>query len=187
MGVGGGDYGEGLDALVFAIAAIGVGIEVADVSAFNGGPCAGRGRQTFGRWESEGQFANAAGLGEADGGSGSVADTVHRGLGLLAEADDEKAPGGETRGRMEQQRFVGTGLVFAAGEDGGRGCGNAGIGGEEHGRGLGIGPFCGLCIDGKNSQQLCRNLRKGSEREFGLHLGYCFILGAAVTPFVFFG
>ena len=43
VGFGGGGESEGLDALVFAIAAIGVGIEVADESALDGSRCAGCG------------------------------------------------------------------------------------------------------------------------------------------------
>ncbi len=117
-----------MDADVFALAAIGVGIEVADEGAFNGGACAGiagsvRPRSCGASGSANVEFANGARLGVAHGGSGGVANGVDGGFGLLAEADDEEPFGFQSGGGVEEDRLVGAGLEFAAGEH--RSCGGA--------------------------------------------------------------
>ena len=71
---------ERLHAQVFAIAAVGVGIEVADEGAFAGSARSGGPRQAFGLGQREHQFPDATGLGEPDRGPGGIADGVHRGF-----------------------------------------------------------------------------------------------------------
>ena len=79
------------DAQVLAVAAIGVRVEIADEGAF----VAARAQATAGQpsdfGQSENQFADAAGLGEADGGSGGIADAMHCRFSLLAQPDDEQS------------------------------------------------------------------------------------------------
>ena len=75
------------------------------------------------RRECEGEFADGARLGVADGGSGGLADCVDRGFGFFAEADDEESLGFQSGRGMQEHGFVGAGLVFAGGEDGS--CGGA--------------------------------------------------------------
>ena len=104
VGVDGRGQREGLRALVLALAAIGVGIEVAHKCALNSSAHSRRVGQRFGVAFRQGknQFANAARLDEADGGSGGVAHGVGVGLGLLAQADQQEALGGETFGSVQQ-------------------------------------------------------------------------------------
>ncbi len=45
----------------------------------------------------------AAGLGEADGGAGALAELVDGDVGGFAEADDEQALGLQAGGRVEQE------------------------------------------------------------------------------------
>jgi hypothetical protein len=53
---------------------------------------------------------------------------------------------------VEQHCFVGAGLEFSAGEDGGYGGLNGWVGGQQHGLGLGIGGFVGLGVGGQDGQ-----------------------------------
>ncbi len=78
---------------------------------------------------------------------------MHRGLGLLAQADQQQPLGGQAGRGVQQQRLVGAGLVFAAGEHGGRGGLHGRVGGQQHGLGLGVGAFGGLCVGGQHGQQ----------------------------------
>ena len=163
---GRGGEGEGLDALVFAVAAIGVGVEVADKGALDGGAHAGRVRaklwSRFG--QGEGQLADAARLGEADGGSGGVADAVDGGLGLLAQADDQQPLGGQACGGVQQQGFVGAGLVFAAGQDGGRGGLDGWSAVSSTGSGLASGPLEVWVSAASDGQQFGFEIRGGEQR-----------------------
>ncbi len=84
--------------MVLAVAAVGVGIEVADECALDCGAGTGWSGPVFGLGQRKGQLADPARFGEADGGSRRVAHAVHRGLGLFAQADDQQALGGQASG-----------------------------------------------------------------------------------------
>jgi len=146
-GFGSGD-GERVDTEVFAVAAVGVGIEIADDAAFDGGADAGAWRKEFCYRKSKDQIADCAGLGEADGCSGGVADAVRGCLGLLAEADDEETLGGETGGGVEQEGLIGSALEFPTGEGGGGRGLDRFVCGEEDRVGFGVGGFRSLGVDG---------------------------------------
>ncbi len=112
-----------LNAQILAVAAVGVGVEVADKCALDSSACAGKERELEAGYASrvghcEGQFANGARLGEANGGPGRIAYGMDGDFGLLAEADDEEPFRCETRRGVEQQCVIRASLVFAAGEYG---------------------------------------------------------------------
>ena len=163
-----------MHAEVLAVAAIGVGIEVADEGAFDGGAGArGGGKVRPRSWLlREARTTSSrmrAGLGVADGGSGGVADGVDGGLGLFAEADDEEPLGLQAGGGMQQQRLVGAGFVFAAGQDGCRGGADGFVAGQQDRLGLGVGALGGLGVDGGDGEEFGFDLGEGREREFCTH------------------
>ena len=131
VGSFGSSEGELLDAQVFAVAAVGVRVEVAEGGAFEDGAGAGAGWEIVGFREGEDELADGAGLGEADGGSGGGAHGVDGGFGLLAQAYDEQAVGGQASGSVEQHGLVGGGLELSAGEDGGGGGLDRFVGGQQ--------------------------------------------------------
>jgi len=94
---------------------------------------------------------------------------MNSGLGLLAEADEEEAFGGETGWRVQQEGLVGAGLVFAGCEH--RGCRGRDrrVGGEKHGRRFGVGAFFGLGVYGWDSEQFCLNFGKSCKRQRSFH------------------
>ena len=154
-----GDEGEGVDAQVLAVAAVGVDVEVGEHGAFDegaGGEVAGERVHVlvgegvvFG--EGDGELAEGARLGEADGGAGGLADFVDgEGLGF-AEADDEQALGFDAGGGVEQQGFGEGGLELAGGEPGGGGVGDGVRGGEQDGVRLGV--FAGGDVDGEDGEE----------------------------------
>ena len=92
------DDRERLHAVILAVAAIGVGIEVADERSLDS-----RARHCM-EWadgvvlgQGDGQLADATRLGEANGGSGGVADIVYGRLALLAKTHNQQALGGQSR------------------------------------------------------------------------------------------
>ncbi len=169
IGAGGRGQGKGLDALVLAVAAIGVGVEVADEGALDGGACAWSGRKQFRFRKSEDQFPDAARFDEAHGGSGGIAHFICCGLGLLAQADEKQALGGHSGRSMQQHRLIGASLVFAAQEHGGRGGLDGSVRCQQHGLGLGVGGFGGLCVGRQNGQHFGFNSCKGGKGELSIH------------------
>ena len=163
-----GGNGEGLNALVFAVAAIGVGVEVADESALRR-PRArcGSGGRPFGVFgQGKDQFADAARLGEADGGSGGVADAVDRGFGLFAEANNEQAFGCQAGGGVQQQCFVGRQPCIRRLRGRRlRRLWTASSLGEQGGLGFGVGAFGGLGIDGEDGEEFGFNRCERGERK----------------------
>jgi len=151
----GGDEGEGLHALVLAIAAVGVGIEIGrrrHPRQRPSPPLQGQTLESF-SGNAKGQLTNAARLGEADGGSGGIADAVHGGLGLLPEPDDEEAFGGKTSWRVQQEGFVGAGLYSPLASTAAAAAATAGSAVRSAGRGLDAGTFFSLGVDGWNGEQ----------------------------------
>ena len=80
----GAEDGKILDALVLTVGAVGVGIEVSDQRAFDGGASGGMCCERFSRRKRDCEFTDGAGLGEAYGGSGCLADVVDGSFCLLA-------------------------------------------------------------------------------------------------------
>ncbi len=131
-----------LDALVLAVAAVGVGVEVAHKRSLRGS-AGHRVERTFGivLGQRKDKLPNPARLGQADGGSGGLAHRVDRGLCHLSEPDNQQPLGGETRRGVKEHRLVGASLIFPGLEHGCR-CGlNRGIGGEQRGLGFGVRAF----------------------------------------------
>ena len=83
------------------------------------------------------------------------------GFGLFAEADDEQAFGGKAGRCVQKEGFIRAGFVFAACEHGGCGGLDGGVGGEQRGLRLGVGPFGGLGVGGNDGQEFGLD---GSER-----------------------
>ena len=169
--------GEGLDALVFAVAAIGVGIEVADERALDSRAC-GPSRcvdLTSGRVfrESEDHLANAARLGIANGGSGGVTHAVNCDFGEIAEADEKQALSGEACGSVQQDRLVRPRFEFARSKDGGGGCLHGRICGEQSGLRLGFRAFLCLGVGSKDGEKLGSDLGAGRKGKFSAHEVHC--------------
>ena len=83
--------------------------------------------------EGDGEVAEAAGLGEADGDAGAFADFVDGERLGFAEADDEQALGLDAGGGVEQEGFAEGGFELAGGEPGRGGVGDGVGGGEQRG------------------------------------------------------
>ena len=119
-----GGEGERLHALVFAVAAVGVGIEVADESALDGcahaGPAGGRLSELI-SGKAKANSRMPRGLAKRTAVPAASRTLVDGGFGQLAEADDEEPFGGQTGGGMQQDRLIGPGLVFACRKHGGSG------------------------------------------------------------------
>ena len=157
-------HGERLDALIFAIAAVGVGVEIADGrpldSSSDGGRtghCVGRtcGGQPFGEVLREGHhdLPNPAWFGETHGGSGGVAHLVNCGLGEFAEAYDKEPFGCKPRGGVQENRLIRSGFEFTGGKNAGCSCLNRRIGGHQGRPGPGIGIVGGLEVCGQDDEQ----------------------------------
>ena len=164
-----GEEGEVVDALVFAVGAVGVGVVVGEECAFDGGAGAGAGRQFGCFGEGEGGVADAAGLGEADSGADSAADGMRRGLGGFTDADEEQALGGESGGSVEEESLVGSGFEFTGSEGSGRSSGDGFIGDEKGRLRLGVFAFFGLGVPGGDDEHLCFDGGEGGESQLSLH------------------
>jgi len=92
------------DAAVLAVGAIGVGVVIRDDRAFDGGASRVDGRKICCDGKQQGQRANIARLGEADGSSGGLAQL---GLCGLRKTDNQQA-GGLEPGRLVQQQRLAT-------------------------------------------------------------------------------
>ena len=146
---------ERLDALIFTIAAVGVGVEIADEGTFDGWACGGRVGQPFGEVrEGQHDLANPARLGETDRGSGSVSHLVNGDPGKLAKAHDEKPFGRKPRRGVQENRLIRAGFEFPGGKNAGCGCQNRRLGGQQGGPGLGVGAVGGLGVSSQGDEEL---------------------------------
>ncbi len=154
----GAEDGERVEAGVLALGAIGVDVEVGDERAFEErtrGEFAGKRIEVlvgegavFG--EGDGDVANAAGFGEADGCAGALADLV-RGEGLdLAQADDDEALCACACGAMQRERFAYCGLELTGCEPACGGVSERVGGGQQRGRGV---IFAGGDIDREDGEK----------------------------------
>ncbi len=135
------DDTDGVNAEVFAVAAIDVDVELGEDRALDDGArgeVAGQGLHVFvGEGfvfgKGDGEFAKRTGFGAAYGDARAFADFMH-GEGLrFAETDDEQALGFNASGGMEQQCFGERGFELAR-RDPGRGCVGDSVGcGEQRG------------------------------------------------------
>jgi len=111
----GGKDGEGFDAEVFAVGAVEVEVEVGEDGAFGDGAARGGGRERGVFGEGEGDGAEVAGPGEADGYSRGLAEFVGRELVGFAEAYEEESLSLEACGRGEEEGLAERGFEVAGG------------------------------------------------------------------------
>jgi hypothetical protein len=143
-----------LNALILALAAIGVGIEIAHQRTLRppsrhdcvGQPFGGALRQC------ERQLPNPPRLGKPHSRSRGLAHAVHRGLGQLAQPHNQQPLGRKSRRRVDQDGLIRARFVLAALEHPGRGCLDGGVRGQQRRLRFGIGAFGGLGVGGQNGQ-----------------------------------
>ena len=161
---------NGLDAAVFAVGAVRVGVVIAQNSAF-GERANGEFRiKPLGDGHSDGNLAQSARLGEADRDARTFAHFVDGQLGGFSQADDQQPFRFETRWRMQQERLRGFGLEFAAVENGLGGLGRGIVAGQE--ANFGTSRFVGVGVDGENGEDLGCNVGGGGEKQFCVHLNF---------------
>ncbi len=163
-----------MNADVFALTAVGVGIEVADEGTLHCGPRAGIRRerqvQVLRRFrQRKCQVANGARLGVAHGGASGVANGVDGGLGLLAEPNDQESLGLQPDGGVEEDGLVGAGLIFAAGEHSGCGGADGFVAGQENRLRFSVRALGGLGVDGGDGEKFGFDLGEGRERKVCAH------------------
>ena len=112
--VAAGDDREGVNGLVFAVALVGVGIEITDECAFHNGFDCVRGLQSVFRSD-EGEAAQAAGLERAHGSSGEAAQIGSGESLAVATAEQQQSLGLQLGGMVQHGDFKRFSGDFAAG------------------------------------------------------------------------
>jgi hypothetical protein len=81
----------------------------------------------------------------------------------LAQPNDQQPFGSQSRRCVQQQPFVGAGLVFACCKHAGRSRLYRGVGDKQRGLRFSVGAFDSLGVDGQNGQQFGWDRSKGSK------------------------
>ena len=160
--------GGRVDALVLAVAAVKIDVEVGDDSSFGDGTCGQLGGESFMFREDEREIAEVAWPGETDRDAGTFADLVGREGFSFAEADEEEPFGLEARRRVEQQRLAERRFELAGGEPGGGGGGDGGGAGEQGGGGGRV--FRCRGIDGEDGEERRDEVGGGEGLELDVHM-----------------